>query len=144
VKPQVWTTFSGDRRYFIGGSDARIIMGNDEDALLRLRFSSMPLSAGRGQARRGWHGCLPAFSCCYACCFGLGDDRPPLPAALDPRRGEGTTDRRKMWESCRGWPRRLKRDSARPIRINRDCRALYANGDQRMAHEPGTSSQRKS
>ncbi len=26
----------GDRRYFIGGSDARIIMGNDEAALLRL------------------------------------------------------------------------------------------------------------
>jgi predicted phage-related endonuclease len=25
-----------DRRYFIGGSDARIIMGNDEAALLRL------------------------------------------------------------------------------------------------------------
>src|SRR4051812_7669283 len=25
-----------DRRYFIGGSDARIIMGSDEDALLRL------------------------------------------------------------------------------------------------------------
>ena len=27
---------SKDRRYFIGGSDARIIMGNDEAALLRL------------------------------------------------------------------------------------------------------------
>ena len=27
---------SADRRYFIGGSDARIIMGNDEAALLRL------------------------------------------------------------------------------------------------------------
>jgi hypothetical protein len=27
---------SADRRYFIGGSDARIIMGNDETALLRL------------------------------------------------------------------------------------------------------------
>ena len=26
----------GDRRYFIGGSDAPIIMGKDEDALLRL------------------------------------------------------------------------------------------------------------
>src|SRR5216684_2292963 len=26
----------GDRRYFIGGSDSRIIMGNDEAALLRL------------------------------------------------------------------------------------------------------------
>ena len=25
-----------DRRFFIGGSDARIIMGNDEAALLRL------------------------------------------------------------------------------------------------------------
>ncbi len=25
-----------DRRYFIGGSDARIIMGNDESALIRL------------------------------------------------------------------------------------------------------------
>ena len=27
---------SADRRYFIGGSDARIIMGDDETALLRL------------------------------------------------------------------------------------------------------------
>ena len=27
---------SGDRRFFIGGSDARIIMGDDETALLRL------------------------------------------------------------------------------------------------------------
>jgi predicted phage-related endonuclease len=27
---------SADRRYFIGGSDARIIMGNDEAALLQL------------------------------------------------------------------------------------------------------------
>jgi predicted phage-related endonuclease len=27
---------SSDRRYFIGGSDARIIMGDDEAALLRL------------------------------------------------------------------------------------------------------------
>ena len=27
---------STDRRYFIGGSDARIIMGNDEAALVRL------------------------------------------------------------------------------------------------------------
>jgi hypothetical protein len=27
---------SADRRYFIGGSDARIIMGNDEAALLHL------------------------------------------------------------------------------------------------------------
>ena len=27
---------SADRRYFIGGSDARIIMGDDEAALIRL------------------------------------------------------------------------------------------------------------
>ena len=27
---------AADRRYFIGGSDARVIMGDDEDALLRL------------------------------------------------------------------------------------------------------------
>src|ERR1700757_1003900 len=27
---------TADRRYFVGGSDARIIMGNDETALLRL------------------------------------------------------------------------------------------------------------
>ena len=27
---------AGKRRYFIGGSDARIIMGNDESALIRL------------------------------------------------------------------------------------------------------------
>ena len=31
---------SDDRRYFIGGSDARIIMGDDEDALLRLGAKS--------------------------------------------------------------------------------------------------------
>jgi predicted phage-related endonuclease len=27
---------SSDRRFFIGGSDARIIMGSDEQALIRL------------------------------------------------------------------------------------------------------------
>src|SRR5260370_22916915 len=32
----VWTTIRQDRRYFIGGSDARIIMGGDEAALIRL------------------------------------------------------------------------------------------------------------
>src|SRR5262245_22183710 len=31
----VWKTSSPHRRYFIGGSDARIIMGDDEAALLR-------------------------------------------------------------------------------------------------------------
>ena len=30
------TTHNFDRRHFIGGSDARIIMGKDEKALLRL------------------------------------------------------------------------------------------------------------
>ena len=32
----VWTTIAKDRRWFVGGSDARIIMGHDEAALLRL------------------------------------------------------------------------------------------------------------
>jgi YqaJ-like viral recombinase domain len=32
----VWTKSHGDRRRFIGGSDARVIMGDDERALLRL------------------------------------------------------------------------------------------------------------
>src|SRR6478752_1705190 len=36
MKPDVWTKTKEDRRTFIGGSDARIIMGDDETALLRL------------------------------------------------------------------------------------------------------------
>jgi predicted phage-related endonuclease len=36
MKPQVWTKQISDRRAFIGGSDARIIMGGDEPALVRL------------------------------------------------------------------------------------------------------------
>jgi predicted phage-related endonuclease len=36
MKSTVWTNFPDDRRGFIGGSDARIIMGADGDALLRL------------------------------------------------------------------------------------------------------------
>src|SRR6204780_3976758 len=36
MKSTVWTKPNGDRRSFIGGSDARIIMGSDERALLRL------------------------------------------------------------------------------------------------------------
>ena len=36
MKFEVWTKSNADRRYFIGGSDARIIMGDDEAALLRL------------------------------------------------------------------------------------------------------------
>ena len=35
MKVDVWKK-AGDRRYFIGGSDARIIMGDDEAALIRL------------------------------------------------------------------------------------------------------------
>jgi predicted phage-related endonuclease len=36
MKSQVWTEFRQDRRSFVGGSDARTIMGDDEGALLRL------------------------------------------------------------------------------------------------------------
>src|SRR6202171_5952062 len=36
MKSNSWTKAIGDRRTFIGGSDARIIMGDDEDALIRL------------------------------------------------------------------------------------------------------------
>src|SRR6204780_1800547 len=36
MKSHVWTKPHENRRSFIGGSDARIIMGNDEAALLRL------------------------------------------------------------------------------------------------------------
>ena len=36
MKSNVWTKPGRDRRYFIGGSDARIIMGDDEAALTRL------------------------------------------------------------------------------------------------------------
>jgi predicted phage-related endonuclease len=36
MKSEVWRDPTADRRSFIGGSDARIIMGNDEAALVRL------------------------------------------------------------------------------------------------------------
>ena len=36
MKTQVWTNSPAGRRRFVGGSDARIIMGDDEAALLRL------------------------------------------------------------------------------------------------------------
>src|SRR5690349_13642815 len=36
TKPRQIRIIAADRRYFIGGSDARIIMGGDEAALLRL------------------------------------------------------------------------------------------------------------
>jgi hypothetical protein len=36
MKNAMWKRSAGDRRSFIGGSDARIVMGNDEKALIRL------------------------------------------------------------------------------------------------------------
>jgi predicted phage-related endonuclease len=36
MKKQMWKSTCGERRYFVGGSDARIIMGDDEGALVRL------------------------------------------------------------------------------------------------------------
>jgi predicted phage-related endonuclease len=36
MKPDVWTKTNEGRRSFIGGSDARVIMGDDEAALVRL------------------------------------------------------------------------------------------------------------
>src|SRR5258705_3461528 len=36
MNSDVWTKSNADRRSFIGGSDARVIMGDDETALLRL------------------------------------------------------------------------------------------------------------
>jgi predicted phage-related endonuclease len=36
MKPDVWTKPYGDRRSFIGGSDARLIMGGNEAALIQL------------------------------------------------------------------------------------------------------------
>ena len=36
MKSTLWTNLGNVRRTFIGGSDARIIMGHDEAALLRL------------------------------------------------------------------------------------------------------------
>src|SRR5947208_1666146 len=36
MKSNMWTKANEDRRSFIGGSDARIIMGGDESALIRL------------------------------------------------------------------------------------------------------------
>jgi predicted phage-related endonuclease len=36
MKPNTWKELDLTRRSFIGGSDARIIMGNDEGALIRL------------------------------------------------------------------------------------------------------------
>jgi len=36
MEPLMFTGSKNDRRHFIGGSDARIVMGADEDALLRL------------------------------------------------------------------------------------------------------------
>ena len=35
MKPDVWTKLNADRRALIGGSDARIIMGDEKAALVR-------------------------------------------------------------------------------------------------------------
>jgi hypothetical protein len=52
MKQPLWTNSARDRRYFIGGSDARIVMGSDEAALLRL-WREKPLV--RTQYRAGSH-----------------------------------------------------------------------------------------
>ena len=36
TKNDVWKRSSRERRHFVGGSDARIVMGTDEEALIRL------------------------------------------------------------------------------------------------------------
>jgi predicted phage-related endonuclease len=36
MKAAMWKTYRHDRRTFVGGSDSRIIMGDDEAALVRL------------------------------------------------------------------------------------------------------------
>ena len=36
MEQRLWKKGSKNRRYFVGGSDARIIMGDDEEALVRL------------------------------------------------------------------------------------------------------------
>ena len=41
MKNTMWKKGAQDRRSFIGGSDARIIMGNDEVALVRLRNANL-------------------------------------------------------------------------------------------------------
>jgi hypothetical protein len=49
MKSTGWKEVDGTRRSFIGGSDARIIMGNDENSLLRLWQEK------RGEVRRACH-----------------------------------------------------------------------------------------
>jgi hypothetical protein len=52
-----------ERRYFIGGSDARTVMGNDEAALLRLwrnisakvEREDLPLGVATKDRNRRWH-----------------------------------------------------------------------------------------
>ena len=51
MKSQLWRRGYDDRRCFIGGSDARIIMGGDEAALLRLWREKR----GEAEGLRGFH-----------------------------------------------------------------------------------------
>ena len=48
MKSNVWTKSNESRRHFIGGSDARTIMGDDEAALLRsaYRYGIVPNFGG--------------------------------------------------------------------------------------------------
>ena len=57
MRQAVWKKSFGIRRYFIGGSDARTIMGDDEAALIRLwqekRGEIEPKDLSLTNARRG-------------------------------------------------------------------------------------------
>ena len=55
----VWTKSPEGRRCFIGGSDARIIMGSDEAALVRL-------DGGRKGVKPSQRTCLATSSCSLA------------------------------------------------------------------------------
>jgi predicted phage-related endonuclease len=69
MNSKLWTTSHESRRFFVGGSDARIIMGSDEAALVRLwrekRGEAEPeelcgnllvqLGAATGELNRSWY-----------------------------------------------------------------------------------------
>jgi len=88
----LWTKAYETRRSFIGGSDARIIMGGDEAALLRLwrekRGEAVPedlsgnLVVLRGGRRRKVHGSGPAQHVGHLLAELSALDHPPI-APLD-------------------------------------------------------------